>query len=215
MFPVPADILQHDDGIIDNKSGRNGQRHEGKVVQTVATHIHHAEGPDERDRHRHAGDDRRSDISQKSEHDKNHQCHRDKECPLDIVQRRANRGSPIQHDRQRDGLGNGRLQLWHLLTDVINRLDDIRPRLSENNHQHGRLPVEQPGRAQILDRVFDLGDVRQLQCRAGPVHRDQRHVIHGLVDLIVRADLPCSDPIGHLSLGPVHIRAAQYPADVF
>jgi hypothetical protein len=43
FLDVAADIFDHNDGVVDDKAGRNGQRHEGKVVEAIAKKIHHAE----------------------------------------------------------------------------------------------------------------------------------------------------------------------------
>ena len=51
---VPRDVLHHDDGVVDDKPGRDGQRHQREIVQAVVQQVHSAEGADERDGHGHA-----------------------------------------------------------------------------------------------------------------------------------------------------------------
>ena len=72
---VARDVLDHDDGVVDDEAGRDGERHQRQVVQREAAQVHDAEGGDERQRHRDAGDDGGADAAQKDvddEHDQQH-----------------------------------------------------------------------------------------------------------------------------------------------
>jgi hypothetical protein len=68
LFQVAGDVFDHDNGVIHHEPGRNRQRHERKVVQAVAEQVHDAEGPDERNRHRHAWNEGRAGVAQKDKH---------------------------------------------------------------------------------------------------------------------------------------------------
>src|SRR6266850_1466094 len=46
LFDIAADIFDHDDGVVDDEAGGNGEGHERKIVQAVAEKIHHREGAD-------------------------------------------------------------------------------------------------------------------------------------------------------------------------
>src|ERR1700722_12542717 len=48
---MTRDIFQNDDRVVDNKAGRNRQRHEREVVEREPCQIHDAERPDDRNRH--------------------------------------------------------------------------------------------------------------------------------------------------------------------
>jgi len=65
MFDMPVNVLQHDDGVVDDEADRERQRHEREVVQAVAELVHQREGPDDRDRQRERRDERRREIAQK------------------------------------------------------------------------------------------------------------------------------------------------------
>ena len=43
LLEMARNIFDHDDCVIDHKPGRNGQRHQRKIVEAVAAQIHHAE----------------------------------------------------------------------------------------------------------------------------------------------------------------------------
>ena len=95
FFDIALDILQHDDGVVDDEAGRHRQCHQRQVVQAIAQQIHRAERADDRDRHRDRRDDRRPQIAQEYEHHRRHQQHGDDQSPLRVVQRGADRRRPI------------------------------------------------------------------------------------------------------------------------
>ena len=66
-FDVAHDVFQHDNGVVHDETDTKRQRHERKVVEAVTEQIHHRERPDERHRHRQAGDDRGREIAQEQE----------------------------------------------------------------------------------------------------------------------------------------------------
>ena len=55
---VADDILKHDDGIIHHESHRQREPHQREVVQTVPEQVHHREGAHDRQRNRHARNQR-------------------------------------------------------------------------------------------------------------------------------------------------------------
>ena len=73
---VAHDVLDHDDDIVDDEAGADGQRHQRQVVEPEAAEPHHAEGRDQRQRQRHAGDDGGADGAQEQQHDQHHQRRR-------------------------------------------------------------------------------------------------------------------------------------------
>ena len=60
LLDVARDVLDHHDRVVDHEAGGDGQRHQRQVVEAVAQQVHHAEGADQRQRHRQAGDDGRA-----------------------------------------------------------------------------------------------------------------------------------------------------------
>ena len=57
FFKVAGDVLDHDDGIIHDEAGGDGEGHQGEVVEAVAEGVHGGEGADDRQRHGDAGND--------------------------------------------------------------------------------------------------------------------------------------------------------------
>ena len=83
------DVFDDDDGVIHDKAGGNGQRHERQVVEAVAEEIHDAEGADERHRHRHARDEGGAHVPEKDEHHQDDEHDRETQGELHLMHRGA------------------------------------------------------------------------------------------------------------------------------
>ena len=49
LLDMAHDVLDHDDGVVDDEAGADGQRHQRQVVEAEAAEPHHPEGGDQRD----------------------------------------------------------------------------------------------------------------------------------------------------------------------
>ena len=67
FFQIAGNVFDYDDGIVDHKSGGDGEGHEGKIVDGIAEQIHDAKGSHQRERHGHAGDGGGPNAVEKSE----------------------------------------------------------------------------------------------------------------------------------------------------
>jgi len=76
--------FDHDDGIVDDESGGDSERHEREVVEAVAEGVHGGEGADERERNGDAGDDRRVEAPQEKKHHQDNEADGEKEFRLDV-----------------------------------------------------------------------------------------------------------------------------------
>ena len=115
LLHVAGDVLEHDDRVIDHEPRRNGQRHEGEVVQVVAEEVHDAEGADKGDRDGDGRDDGGADIPQEGEDHQDHEAEGDQKADLDIPEGAADRRRPVLDDGEIDrrpagppGAGGGR-----------------------------------------------------------------------------------------------------------
>src|SRR5262249_31113965 len=97
-FDVAYDVLDHNDRIIDEESGRDAERHERKVVETEADRRHDAERCDQCHRQRDARYYRRPEFSQEEEYYQNHEPDNDRECPLNVGYCGADRCGAISCD---------------------------------------------------------------------------------------------------------------------
>ena len=132
FLDVTADVFDHDDGIVHDETGRNGQRHERKVVEAVAEQIHHAKGANQRERNSNAGNDGGADAAEEK---KNH--HHDEgdgkhQSELHILDGRADRGCAVGEDVHLNCGGKRSLQLRQKFFHSIDHGDDVRAGLPLN-----------------------------------------------------------------------------------
>ena len=80
LFQVAHDVLDDDDGVVDDEADRDGQGHQRQIVEAVAEHVEHGEGADQRQRHGDGRDDRRPEIAQEQEDHHDHQRHRQQQA---------------------------------------------------------------------------------------------------------------------------------------
>ena len=72
-FEIARDVLDHHDGIVNDETGDDGERHQRQIVDRIAEQIHHAESAHQRDRHGDCGNNRGANVSQENENHQNHQ----------------------------------------------------------------------------------------------------------------------------------------------
>ena len=65
--PVPLDVFQHDDGVVDDEAGREHDGEQRQDVEREAGEIDRRERADQRDRHGDGGDDRGAHRAQEEE----------------------------------------------------------------------------------------------------------------------------------------------------
>ena len=76
---MTRDVFHHHDGVIHHEPGRDGKRHQRKVVEAVAEQIHHGEGADQRHGNGNARNQSGARVAQKNEDHQNDQGHRDQQ----------------------------------------------------------------------------------------------------------------------------------------
>ena len=82
-FPVHA--FEDHDGVIDEKSDRHGERHQGQVVQGEIRQVEGEEGRDERGRHGDSHDDGGTEIQQERHRDDDNQEDAEHDVEADIL----------------------------------------------------------------------------------------------------------------------------------
>ncbi len=153
------DILDHHDGIIDDKAGGDGERHERQIIETEADEFHHAKRSYDRKRQRDTGDDGRPKLAQKDEydHDDKHTVSTSVNCTSDtearIVSVRSVSTATFTEGGRREA--EFRQQRFH----TIRRLDNICSGLSLDIQYDSRLGTDPPGKPRILDIVHDISHV--------------------------------------------------------
>ena len=135
---VSCDVFEHDDRIIDDKAGRDRQRHERQIVEAVAQQIHHPEGADQRDRYRDTRDQGGAKTAQAGEDNQNDEADCNDEGAFDLVQRAADRPRPVQYQLDVDGSRDRGFELRQDRLYALDGIDDVCTRLpAEDDHNCG------------------------------------------------------------------------------
>ena len=189
-FHVARDVLEHHHRVVDHETGRDGECHEGEVVEAEAGEIHDCESADERHRHgneRHHGGARAAQEHEDREH---HQRHRDHERPLDVAQRRPDRRGAVHVDIERDARRDRGAQVRQERAHPVDGVDDVGARLAEQDQHHGGIAVRESVVAQVLHRVRHLRDIAETHRGAVVIADDERDVFARAHGLVVVLDLP-------------------------
>src|SRR6266567_568512 len=189
-FEITRDVLDHDDGVIHDEAGGDGQRHQRQVVHAVAEKVHHAEGAQKRDRHGDARDNRCPHVAQESEYHEDDQNHGDHQRDLDVPDGGANGRSAVQDYGELDGGGDRSLEERHDPAHAVHGLDDVGGRLAEKNDEDGKLAVREARVAAVLDRVRHLRHVPEPHRGSVDVADDERPVGGGSQQLVGGMELP-------------------------
>ena len=140
---VAVDVLQHDDGIVDQTADSQGQAPEGKGIQSKIVEVEEDKGADDRDGNGEGDDHRAAQVAQE---DQDHQNGQDR--PHERLVLQALDGVPdveglieeLQHDHAR---GEQFLNPGQGLADVVHHLDGIGSRgllHGQGPRPAGRLP---------------------------------------------------------------------------
>src|SRR5260370_14319678 len=117
-FDVTGDVLDDDDGVVNNETRTDGQRHEREIVQAVVAEIHHAESADEGKRDGHAGDDGGPDIPEKCKNHENHKYDGNDEGDFHVGGGSADGGGAVHGNAQLKGGRYGSAELRKGVGDV-------------------------------------------------------------------------------------------------
>ena len=119
---MPDDILQHDDGVVDDETDRQGQRHQRDVVDGVVEQVHDREGAEDRHRQGQAGDDGGREVADEEKDHQHHQDQGQQQGEPDIVDRGLDRLAGIAQQgylyRLRQRVPEGREQRFHPFRDL-------------------------------------------------------------------------------------------------
>ncbi len=125
LLDVAHDVLDHDNGVIDDKADRYRQRHQRDVVETVADNVHDPECREQRQWHGHARDHGRPQRPQEQEDNEDDEADRQHHRKLHVVDRSADDqravGNQVDMHRGRDRLQKVRQQRQ----DSVHRIADV------------------------------------------------------------------------------------------
>src|ERR1700731_744479 len=188
LFDVAADILDHDDGVVDDEAGGNGEGHERKIVQAVAEKIHDREGSDQRKRNGNAGNDGGAEAAEKKKNDHHDERHGEHQGELHVADGGANGGGAIREYLHLDRSGERGFKLGQKVFHAVDNGDDVRAGLSLNIQNNGGIQIGAGGLLGVLHPVDNVGDVSEAHRRAIVIDDDERSIAVAGDELVVRAD---------------------------
>ena len=188
FLDMAHDVLEHDDGVVDDEADRQRDGEQRYVVDRIAEHVHEGESADQRDRQGERGDQRRRQRLQEQKDDEDDEHDRDGERLLHVVHGIADRFGTIVDDRDVDGGGKLRLVARQVGLDLIDHLDRVGVGLAIDGENDRALVAEPGGDLVIVDAVLDVGDLVETHRRAVAPGDDQRAVGVGLLELAGRLD---------------------------
>src|ERR1700722_2863281 len=175
VLDMPRDVLDHHHCIIDDEPDGDGQRHQRKIVEAVAEHVHHHERADQRQWHGDRRDDRRPKLPQEYENDADDQRDRQKEREFDVGDAGADGLRTIGYDLNLNRGRNGGLEVRQRLFDQVYGLDHIRAGLALDREKDGRGRTQPGAERRILGRNHRAADIADAD--RGPVHVSQNVVV--------------------------------------
>ena len=197
------------------KSGGDGQGHQREDVEAVAEQIHRSEGADDRDRHRDEGNHGRAHVTQEQIDNEGHQHDRDHQRNFSVAQGLPDGDAAVDGDGDVDVGRHRCFQSGQGGLHAVDGLDNVGAGLAEQDHQHRGLAVGETEIAHVLDRIEDLGHVRQPHRGAAPIGDHQRRVIGGLDGLIVGVDLKTALALVDRALGTIGIGRSERRPHIF
>ncbi len=161
---MPVDVLQHHDCIVHHEADGNRQGHQRQVVERIAHRIHQSGGPQQSQRHGHAGNDGRPHVAQEQEDHHDDQEDRQAERELDVLDRRIDGRRAIDDRLELDGRRHRLHGLRQQLIDLLDGVDDVGAGLFEDLQHDARMPVL-PGLHQhvlgSVDRHANVADAHR------------------------------------------------------
>src|SRR5260370_5166926 len=160
---VTCDVLQHDDGVVDNEANRNRQCHQRQIIESVAEKPHQRTRAKQRQRNRDARDDRCPDAAQEDEDHHHHKRNGDQQRELNVFDGGADGQGTIADNLDLDGGWKSSNQPWQLCLDLVDGIDDVGARLLEDNKEHATFSIGPGGLLNIFGPRDGLTDVADPQ----------------------------------------------------
>src|SRR5271163_4119152 len=190
IFDVAGDVLHHDDGIVDDESGADGQGHQRKIVETVVAQVHDAKSADEGKRDGDAGNNGGAHITKESENHQDDQNDRDDESDLDVVHGSADGGAAIDSDTQMQRRGDRGAKNGEQGGDAVDGLDHVGAGLAEDSQEHAALSAGKAEVANVGNGIDDLSDVAEAHGSAFISGDNEWLILVGLEELVGVGNVP-------------------------
>ena len=198
-FHFFIDILDDDDGVVDQDTDRQRQPDQRHAVQIESHVIHQCESADDRGRDRQGRDQRDRDVAQKDENDQRRQQRAVDQVELDVFERMDDKGRRIVEQPDLDPVAREGLQFRHGLFDLRDDVEGIGARDLLHFQHHPRRAVVRRVAFRVGQTVLDPGEILQPQLvfdldlaqvlHAGRVRFRFQDQFVGAADQLAAADL--------------------------
>ena len=111
VFEVTHDVLDDDDGVVDDEADGDRQSHQRQIVEAVAQRVKRRERADQGQRHRDRRNDGGPEAAQEKEDHHHHQGDAQDQRELHVINRGADGRRAVGHDIDLDGGRDRRLEL--------------------------------------------------------------------------------------------------------
>ena len=193
------DHFHHHDGVVHHEAHRDGQRHQGQIIQAEMQREHHGGGAQQRQRNHRAGDQGGADVEQEQEDHQHHQGDRDQQGDFHIRHRGADGLGAVHQDIDVDAGRDIGLQARQRGADLVDRVDHIGAGRLEDHQQdalsalHGGIAIAlagiDPGAdLVVLDAGEGLADVLDAHRRAVLIAHHQIVPWPGIQNLVIGID---------------------------
>ena len=188
ILDVSGDILDHDDGVVDDEACADRQRHQRQVVEAEAGKPHHAECRDQRERQCHRRDDGCRDRPQEHEDDQDDQADAERERPLHVVID-ARIVSVLSLTISREiPAGSASFRRGNCVSTSPTVWMTLAPGWRIDVDDDSGLALIPGADTGVLQSLDDIGDVLQQDRRIVAVGDDDRFIDLGIDDLVVRGE---------------------------
>ena len=161
VLHIALDVLDHHDGVVDDKARADGQRHQRQIVEAEARQPHGRKGRDDGQRQRHGGDRHGAQVAQEKQHDEHDERHGKQQRELHFRNRGADAVRAVVDDLDPRAGGNGPLQAWQFAAQAVERIDDIGTRLLLQIENDGGAALVPAADARVLQPLDHLGHIAQ------------------------------------------------------
>ena len=166
FFYDPLNVLDDDDGVVDDDADGEHKRQQGDGVGRVSDEQEHGECADDGYRHGNQGNQSRSQLAEKQKDDDADENDRDDERAHHFDDRRGNEDRRVEEHRVGQIGGEARRQRVHGIANLFRHLDCVGSRRLINADCGRRRTVETAIAILRLSAHFDPGDVADADDRS-------------------------------------------------
>ena len=194
------DVFEHHDRVVHDEADREGEGEQRDVVDAEAEEVHHAEGAEDGDGHRDAGDDRRGGRAEEQEDHEHDQHDGEHEGEFDVVDGVADGERFVAEDLEVDGGGQLGAEGGEQFLDAVDDFDRVGAGLALDRQGDGARGFFPGGEGGVLhavdeplvepavgffvfDAVGDVGDVGEADGGAVAVADDDLAEALGALEL--------------------------------